>query len=103
MKTGSRKAGHLCPRLLKEELIQFRRLKGYLPRVVIVHIGNPYEQEIGKEIAQVAQELEADVSPGYEDMKITLRSLLAALPLFSSGGESLQFVSSSWRHSSVLL
>jgi hypothetical protein len=70
-KTGSKKAGHLCPRLLREELIQFRRVKGYLPRVV-VHIGNPYEQEIGKEVAQVAQELEADTSLGYEDMKITL-------------------------------
>jgi len=66
------KAGHLCPRLLGEELTQFRRLKGYLPRVIIVHIGNPYEQEIKEEVAQVAQELGADISLGYEDMKITL-------------------------------
>jgi len=66
------KAGHLCPKFLKEELIQFRRLNGYLPRVIIVHIGNPYEQEIKEEVAQVARELEADISLGYEDMKITL-------------------------------
>ena len=67
-----KKAGHVCPRLLRDELIQFRRVKGYLPRVVVVHIGNPYEQEIGKEVAQVAQELEADISLGCEDMRITL-------------------------------
>ena len=67
-----KKAGHLCPRLLREELVQFRRLKGYLPRVVVIHIGNPYEQEIKEEVAQVAQELEADISLGYEDMKITV-------------------------------
>ena len=67
-----KKAGHLCAEFLKEELIQFRRLKGYLPRVIIIHIGNPYEQEIKEEVAQVAQELEADISLGYEDMKITL-------------------------------
>jgi phosphoribosyl 1,2-cyclic phosphodiesterase len=67
-----KQVGHLCARLLKEELIQFRRLKGYLPRIVVIHIGNPYEQEIKKEVAQVAQELEADISLGYEDMKITL-------------------------------
>jgi ribonuclease BN (tRNA processing enzyme) len=67
-----KKAGHLCARLLKEELTQFRRLKGYLPRIIIIHIGNPYEQEIREEVAQVAQELEADISLGYEDMKITL-------------------------------
>ncbi len=67
-----KQAGHLCARLLKEELIQFRRLKGSLPRIVVIHIGNPYEQEIKKEVAQVARELEADISLGYEDMKITL-------------------------------
>jgi hypothetical protein len=67
-----KKAGHFCPRLLREELIQFRRLKGYLPRVIVIHIGNPYEQEIKEEVAQVAQELEVDISLGYEDMRITL-------------------------------
>jgi phosphoribosyl 1,2-cyclic phosphodiesterase len=67
-----KKVGHLCPRLLREELTQFRQLKRYLPRVILIHIGNPYEQEIKEEVAQVAQELEADISLGYEDMKITL-------------------------------
>ena len=67
-----KKAGHLCPRLLREELIQFRQLKRYLPRVIVVHIGNPYEQEIKEEVAQVARELEADISLGYEDMKTAL-------------------------------
>ena len=67
-----KKAGHLCPRLLKEELIQFRQLKGYLPRIIVIHIGNPYEQEIKEEVTQVAQELDADISLGYEDMRVTL-------------------------------
>jgi phosphoribosyl 1,2-cyclic phosphodiesterase len=67
-----KKAGHLCAGFLKEELIHFRRLKGYLPRVIVIHIGNPYEQEIKEEVAQVSQELEVDISLGYEGMKITL-------------------------------
>ena len=67
-----KKAGHLCAGFLREELMQFRQLKGYLPRVIVIHIGNPYEQEIKEEVAQVARELEADISLGYEDMKITL-------------------------------
>jgi phosphoribosyl 1,2-cyclic phosphodiesterase len=67
-----KKAGHLCAGFLREELIQFRRLKGYLPRVIVIHIGNPYEQEIKEEVAHVAQELEADISLGYEDMKVTM-------------------------------
>jgi ribonuclease BN (tRNA processing enzyme) len=67
-----KKAGHLCAKFLKEELIQFRGIKGYLPRVITIHIGNPYEQEIKEEVAEVAQELKADISLGYEDMKVTL-------------------------------
>ena len=67
-----KKAGHLCAGHLKEELIQFRQLKGYLPRVIVIHIGNLFEQEIKEEVARVAQELEADISLGYEDMKVTL-------------------------------
>ena len=67
-----KKVGHLCAAFLKDELTQFRRLKGYLPRVVIIHIGNVFEQRIKEEVAQVARELEADISLGCEDMKITL-------------------------------
>ena len=64
--------GHLSAQLLKEELIQFKQLKGYLPRVIVIHIGSPYEQQIKEEVVQVAEELEADISLGYEDMKIVL-------------------------------
>jgi ribonuclease BN (tRNA processing enzyme) len=64
--------GHMSARLLKEELIQFKQLKGYLPRVIAIHIGNLYEQQIEEEVAQVAEELGADISLGYEDMKVTL-------------------------------
>jgi ribonuclease BN (tRNA processing enzyme) len=67
-----KESGHLCAEFLKEELIKFRQLKGYLPRVIVIHIGNPYEQVIKEEVALVAQELGADISLGYEDMKITL-------------------------------
>ena len=64
--------GHMSAGLLKEELTQFRQLKGYLPRVIVIHIGNVYEQQIKEEVAQVAKELGADISLGYEDMKVTL-------------------------------
>ena len=68
----ARKAGHLTPQLLKDELIQFKQLKGYLPTVIVIHIAILHEQEIEQEVAQVARELEADVSLGHEDMKVVL-------------------------------
>jgi len=64
--------GHMSAGLLKEELTQFRQLKGYLPRVIVIHIGNVYEQQIKEEVAQVARELGADISLGYEDMRLVL-------------------------------
>jgi len=64
--------GHLSANLLKEELIQFKELKRYLPRIIVIHIGNPYEQQIEEEVAQVAKELEANISLGHEDMKLVL-------------------------------
>jgi cAMP phosphodiesterase len=64
--------GHMSAGLLKEELTQFRQLKGYLPRVIVIHIGNVYEQQIKEEVTQVSRELGADISLGYEDMKLVL-------------------------------
>jgi ribonuclease BN (tRNA processing enzyme) len=66
------RAGHLSPQLLKEELAQFYRLKGYLPRIIVIHIAPPYEEKIREEVAQVAEELGVDISLGYEDMKVIL-------------------------------
>lgn len=64
--------GHLSPQSLKEELSQFRQLKGYLPRVIVIHRALPYEQQIKEEIDQVAIELNADIGLGYEGMTISI-------------------------------
>lgn len=64
--------GHLCAQLLKQELLQFRQLKGYLPRIVVVHIAPQVEEQIKEEVGQVAMELGADISIGYEGMLINV-------------------------------
>ena len=48
-------AGHLAPALLKQELAGFQKAKGYLPRVVTVHMSPNLEAEIATELAAVAQ------------------------------------------------
>ena len=65
-------SGHLSPRLLKQELLDFKRIKGYLPPVVIVHMGTQLEGQIGEEVAQVAEELDAKITLGREGMKFVL-------------------------------
>jgi len=67
-----RLAGHLTPGLLKQELISFREVKGYLPQVVIVHLDPLFEEEIKAEIAAVAEDLNHPISVGYEGMELHL-------------------------------
>lgn len=64
--------GHLTPQFLKQELIDFKRVKGYLPPVVTIHISPNLESDIRDEVAQVAIELEANITVGYEGMKIII-------------------------------
>jgi len=64
--------GHLTPTLLKQELIIFRELKGYLPRVVTIHMSPGLEAEIKAEIATVAAELNSPITLAYEGMPIHL-------------------------------
>ncbi|MFC1918482.1 MBL fold metallo-hydrolase [Chloroflexota bacterium] len=67
-----REVGHLTPSLLKQELATFRELKGYLPRVVVVHMNPLLEKEIGIEIASVAKDLDSPIDLGYEGMQLHL-------------------------------
>ncbi len=68
----ARESGHLTPRLLQEELVVFRELKGYLPRVVVVHMNPQLEDEIRAEIAAAASALDGDIAIGYEGMQLQL-------------------------------
>ena len=67
-----RSVGHLSPELLKEEMMNFRQAKGYLPRIIIVHIPVQAEREVRREVKRVAGELGARIDIGYEGMKIKI-------------------------------
>jgi ribonuclease BN (tRNA processing enzyme) len=66
------KRGHFTPNLLQAELTSFRKLKGYLPQVVVVHMNPELEEEIKAELAVVAQALGHPITPAYEGMRISL-------------------------------
>jgi cAMP phosphodiesterase len=68
----ARRVGHMTPSLLKQELVSFRELKGYLPPVVIVHMTPYLEEEIESEIAAVASELNSPITLAREGMKLHL-------------------------------
>lgn len=65
-------SGHLSPRLLGEELAQFKKIKGYLPPVVLIHLSPLFEGQIKEEAGQVAKELGTTITVGYEGMRLSL-------------------------------
>ncbi len=66
----ARESGHLTPSLLRDELLVFQRLKGYLPPVVTIHMNPELEPEIEREIAMVAEELNHAIVLGREGMEL---------------------------------
>lgn len=65
-------AAHLTPDLLGQELASFRDIKGYLPRVIAVHMNPALQEEIAAEIAAVAKALKAEISLASEGMLLYL-------------------------------
>jgi ribonuclease BN (tRNA processing enzyme) len=71
---SAKEVNHLTPNLLRDEMISFRKIKGYLPRIITVHMfpQNPEKKEIEREIKRIAAELKTSITTGYEGMEITL-------------------------------
>ncbi len=63
---------HLTPALLKKELDEFHRIKGYLPRVLLVHLNPDFQEEATTEVAQVAGSLGVEIRLAYEGMKTSI-------------------------------
>ncbi len=61
---------HLSPALLREELLSFRELQGYLPCVYTVHMHQPQEAELRAELAEVAAEFSCVIVPAAEGMEV---------------------------------
>ena len=68
----ARAAGHLTPALLKVELEAFRQLHGYLPQTVITHVWPDAEEEIARQVADVAEALNCPITIAHEGMVLVL-------------------------------
>jgi len=68
----AKESGHLTPSLLKQELVSFREVKGYLPQVAVVHMNPDMEGELETEIAAVVKALNSSITLSYEGMQLLL-------------------------------
>jgi ribonuclease BN (tRNA processing enzyme) len=69
---SARMTGHLTAELLRQELVSFKEIKGYIPQIIIKHINALDEKEIRAELDAVSKALGASILPGYEGMRINL-------------------------------
>jgi ribonuclease BN (tRNA processing enzyme) len=69
---AARDATHLCPEMLKEELIELRRIKGYLPKVVAIHLSPQHEPEIEREVREVSELLGTSIDIAHEGEELIL-------------------------------
>jgi ribonuclease BN (tRNA processing enzyme) len=65
-------AGHLCPQLLMKELVSFRRVSGYLPRVISIHLSPRLEEEIRDGIKHVSSELGISIEVAKEGDRLVI-------------------------------
>ena len=65
-------SGHLTPSLLEKELMAFRNSRGYLPRVVTVHMNPLDEAELRAELDIAGSNLGIRIESGCEGMCIEL-------------------------------
>jgi len=69
---AAKDAGHLCAEMLKEELIELRRVKGCLPKVAVIHMSPQHEPEIEREVGEVAKLLGTSIDIAHEGEALIL-------------------------------
>jgi ribonuclease BN (tRNA processing enzyme) len=65
-------AKHMTPSLLYTELSSFKRIRGYVPHVMLVHMNPLEEPDIATEIEKVAGDLQASITLAHEGQSLVL-------------------------------
>ena len=58
--------------MLAKELTDFRRVKGYLPKVVLIHLSPRFEGEIREEVQRLGEELQVPIEMANEGDRIDI-------------------------------
>jgi ribonuclease BN (tRNA processing enzyme) len=64
--------GHLCPQLIEAELTNFKKIKGYFPKIFILHRSPELETEIRTDIVSLAIRLGVSIQIPPEDSTFSI-------------------------------
>jgi len=65
-------AAHLCPKLLKKELVELHRVKGKYPKIILIHLNPQLEEEIKDEVKEVSKELKLEINIASEGETVSI-------------------------------
>ena len=65
-------SAHLCPKMLKNELQNFFRVKNYYPKIFLIHLSPKLEKEIKSEVKDISKELDLTISIAKEGENIEI-------------------------------
>ena len=64
---------HLCPNLLKKELISFYDINNYYPNIILTHLNPKFEDEIREEILKISEDLGVNFDFASEGKEIKIK------------------------------
>ena len=65
-------SGHLCPKLLKNELDEFYKINKYHPKIFIIHMSPRFEKQIIKEINELNEKLDYTINIASRGATVTI-------------------------------
>jgi Cft2 family RNA processing exonuclease len=65
-------AAHLCPKFMKNELLEFYRVNKYYPKIILFHLFPQFEEEIKQEVKIVSKELKIPIDIACEGERIII-------------------------------
>jgi len=72
MEKTAKNSNHLIPKTLEKELKDFNRIKGYFPKILLIHLTPMFEKEIKKEVNEIEQNLGISIGVVSEGDEIIL-------------------------------
>ena len=68
----AKKSNHLTPNILEKELLSFKKINKFFPKVILIHISPRYEKEIQKEIEKIEKKLKISIDFPFKGKEIII-------------------------------
>ena len=72
LETTAKNSNHLIPKTLEKELKDFNKIKGYLPKTILIHLTPMFEKQIKEEVKEIEKNLGVSIHVVSEGEEINL-------------------------------